>query len=433
MTGNDFDYDAEVALLGALVVSPDAWDHIADVSRPNHFATDDHRDIAAALWALNAAKRPVDTVTLRAELKERGAYGASIAESLHEIVSYSDGYSTNARTYAERLRELYLRREIKRVARDALGDNEGTAVEQLERVSRSLSQLDAGTVSVARAVGELFDDLHKRLSEERNQSVDDSTSIMPTGLVELDALIGGVRPGVLAVFGARPSVGKSSIAIAIADNLARRGIPVGVFWLEDDASDFVRRLVARCGWIRTPLLRHGSQLRDEHWRGLESIRGSVTSLPIYVDDAHGLTAQEIAIRMRRMTRKHGVRVFIADHLGEMRIEREDRWGDRHDLALGRAARIYRDTAKDLGAAPLLFVQLNRQIERRSDTTPKLADIDGSGQIEQAARVVGFLSRGATSFNGEGDLTIDVVKNSTGAIGAAHVRWYEGYSTVGDRP
>jgi replicative DNA helicase len=141
---------------------------------------------------------------------------------------------------------------------------------------------------------------------------------------------------------------------------------------------------------------------------------------LFIDDTHGMTIAEISARMRRLSREKGVRVFVADHLGEMRVERDDRWGDRHDLALGKAARAFRDTAKELGAAPVLVSQMNRQIERRNDGQPRMADLDGSGQVEQAARVIAFLSQ-PEDASGK-FFQVDLVKNTNGRTGPIRLRW-----------
>lgn len=421
------DADAEAALLGGLLVDEDAWDSVSDLFAPELFSDGEHRAVAKAIVTLTAARKPVDSVTVA------GAVSTEDARQAAYRLAGSIGTAGNVRHYAEHLRELWARRELKRIASALHSDAEGSAADRLGRVQQALGALQVGRSGKARSMTEMIGHLWEELDVQIREGFHpDRDGLWPTGFGRLDTLIGGFRPGVLAVFAARPSVGKSSFAVALADNLASRRIPVGIFWLEDDWRDLAKRALSRRARISSGLLRHGSFLRPEHIDRVSGSLDGLCNLPIYVDDTHGVTVQDIANRMRRMHREHGVRVFIADHLGEIGIEKSDRWGDRHDLAIGRAARVFRDTAKDLGAAPILMVQMNRQVERRADSEPKLADIDGSGQVEQAARVIGFLSRPSDeSGRGTGEFVVKVLKNTTGPTGIATMRWLEDTMSVED--
>jgi replicative DNA helicase len=211
--------------------------------------------------------------------------------------------------------------------------------------------------------------------------------------------------------------------IALAVNLALSGVPVGILWLEDDWRDAVRRFLARRLKCDAWRLRGKPAGALNYVSSHESFLSKV-DLPLYVDDTHGLTVTDIQARMRRMSREHGVKVFVLDHLGEVRIEREERWGDRHDLALGRVAREYRDTAKSLGAVPILISQMNRRWEQRgTDTVPQMSDLDGSGQVEQAARLIAFVQlyrddKGAATGKG----ALHVAKATGGVTGSVGLRW-----------
>lgn len=423
------DLEIETALLGSLMADDAAWDAVSDLVKPQLFESSAHREIAAAVFELRTQRRPADPVSVRALLARKPS-GALLPGEAVDMVANAPGAPSSAREYASQLRDRWACRELKRIAREALEDEAGTAADRLSRVQQHLSGIEVGKPTNARHLSLLVVDLLEELKQQHDRARSGAQdSLFPTGFSGLDALIAGFRPGMLSVFAARPSVGKSSWAVALADNLAARKIPVGIFWLEDDWRDLTRRVIARRAKVKAAGLRHGSFLTTQVLNQIEQSAEQLITAPIYVDDTHGVTASEIAFRMRRMTREHGVRVFIADHLGEIGIEREDRWGDRHDLALGRAARLFRDTAKDLDAAPILLVQMNRQVERRADPTPKLADLDGSGQIEQAARLIGFLSKPADVPN---SFVIDVLKNTSGPQGQVHARWMEDYMTMVDQ-
>jgi replicative DNA helicase len=211
--------------------------------------------------------------------------------------------------------------------------------------------------------------------------------------------------------------------VALAANFAARGIPVGMFWLEDDWRDAVRRFLSR------RLCAEAWRLRGAPAKALDYVTKfpdfvDRSDLPLYVDDTHGLTITDIQARMRRMSREHGVRVFVLDHLGEVKIEREERWGDRHDLALGRVAREYRDAAKSLGAVPILISQMNRRIEQRgADSVPQMSDLDGSGQVEQAARLIAFVQLHRNErLEPKGTGALHIVKATGGQTGTVDLKW-----------
>jgi replicative DNA helicase len=150
-----------------------------------------------------------------------------------------------------------------------------------------------------------------------------------------------------------------------------------------------------------------------------------TNHPIWVDDAKGLTASDIGSRMRRLKREHGCRVFFIDHLGELRLEYRSR-EDRHDLALGNAFRHLRKVAHDLQVILVVLHQMNRAVDSRADSTPRLSDLRDSGDLEAIARVIMFLSRPEGM---PGRFVIDVAKNTNGPTGRCMLSWLENYMAV----
>lgn len=403
--------EAESALIGALVTDGRAFDAVRDLVTPAAFGVETHRQIAEAIWALHGERKPVDPVTVRGTLAAKQQLTDAVAGDFATALS-GDYAGWNARAYAELLRDEVRERRMLTIAEE-FRNRKGTLAERVNRALRALGEL-AGDGRKGVSVGDALAGELERWKRER-ENPDAPPLVYKTGFPWLDRVAGGLGIGDLSVFAARPGVGKSAFAIALASNLAER-VPVGVFWLEDSAGDFVRRMIARRCAVRATTLRSGRTISDDDWRDIEADRAGLRKLPIWVDDTHGLTATEIAIRMRGMAREHGVRVFIADHLGEMRIEREDRWGDRHDLAVGRAAKIFRDTAKELGAAPVLMAQMNRSVESRAGGMARLSDINNSGEIEQAARLVAFCSRPtrdafhlqiSKNTGGEADVTVEL--------------------------
>lgn len=414
----EFDLEAEKRLALTLVLDASAWDYCSDLVRADMFGSEQARAVYEGVKATVCAGKPITPVTVQAAMVATGRAGSVVP-------GWARGSSLSqpeAVELARRIRTLWEARTLATkggaAAELARKDPAAGAQAMSDVLAEVQSRGDGGARSMAALVYEWGTELERDAKDPNARPI-----FYDTGFTKLDEATHGLARGELTVLAARPGSGKSSFVVALASNLALRGIPVGMFWLEDDWRDAVRRFLAR-------------RLECEAWR----LRGQprpalsyVTSqpdwmtkadVPIFVDDTHGLTITDIQARMRRMAREHGVRVFILDHLGEVRIEREERWGDRHDLALGRVAREYRDTAKQLGAVPVIVSQMNRKWEARgADSLPQMSDLDGSGQVEQAARLIAFVQL----YRGEdgkptGTGALHVVKATGGVTGSVGLKW-----------
>lgn len=409
MTTQPNSIEAEQAVIGALLSDDSAWDEIADLLLPEHFADGVYRVVFGAVRRIIERGAPVDAVTVHQRLRDDGQGDLVSLPSLFDLVR-ATGTTANVRHYAHTVRDKWAYRERRRIAESILADTDenGPPEEKLAKDSSRLLAVETGKATTARKAGEVLMERLEALEKEAKAGIEDRWKRqVPTGIQQLDNLLNGMEPGELVLFAARPGVGKSAVAIAVSEHAGSLGIPTGVFWLEDYAKQWASRILSRRSLVPYVSLRHGSSLRASEWERLAHTVEQSHDWPIYLDDTHGMTARQIAQRMRRMHREHGCRLFIADHLGEMKLEREERWGERHDLSMGEAMRVYRDTAADLGAVPVLMAQLGRENEKRGGE-PKLSDIYGSGIAEQVVRVAVFLSRTA-----RGELLAHVVKNTNG--------------------
>jgi replicative DNA helicase len=278
-------------------------------------------------------------------------------------------------------------REARRSVADLLNDETTETAEQLvAKAATALSAIETGHLNGTQRINTMLQALSDELEAEAVAKP--GTGVVSTGFASLDAVVGGFEPGTVHLYAARPSVGKSSLAVALARALAAAEVPVGVFWLEDTGRKFATRVAAAEAQIPGLVLRHGKRMQSEHWERLAQARERTATWPLYVEDTKGLTGPRLVARMRKMAREHGVRVFIADHLGEVRLDLDEGDG-RRDEALGDVARGFRDTLDTLGAGGCLFHQLGRRAE--DGGTPKLGWLFNSDVIGQVARVVGFLS------------------------------------------
>jgi replicative DNA helicase len=415
------DLEAEKTLAITLVLEPASWDYCSDTLRPEMFGSEMARAVFEGVRSLVMTGKPITSVAVQAAMLAAGHSGSVVpAWARGRCAMLSE-----VPVLAGRVRELWARRTLVTAASEVAG-SEGNAADLAGRLAETLDAIQSGSEGKAKPIAKLVFDW---LQELKADAASGAASVFyETGFPAFDRATGGLARGELSVFAARPGNGKSSWVIALAANFAAAGIPVGMFWLEDDWRDAVRRFLAR------RLMAEAWKMRGHPAKALNYITGHErfierADLPIYVDDSHGLTVVDIAARMRRMHREHGVRVFILDHVGEVRIEKDERWGDRHDLALGRVAKVYRDTAKELGAVPILVSQMNRRVEQRSGGIPQMSDLDGSGQIEQAARVIAFvqIERGDDGVaTGKGALHL--VKATGGQTGMVDLKWNGGSMT-----
>lgn len=409
----DVSLEAEQAVLGALLADPDALSDLGEF-RPEWF-TGHNREIAQELQSLAAESLPSDPVLVaqRLEARKAGVPSTSVFDLYRAV-----GSAGNLRHYSGVLQSLWAKREAKRVMLEALrSDREESGAEFVGRVAEALSAIECRNSHESKRLAQVLLDRLSRI-EACQKDPTLVPEVWPTGFGMLDSLVGGFRPGHLFTFAARPGVGKTSILSAIADHLGMRQVPVGIFQLEDYADAVADRALMRRARIPSTLMRDGAKWTREMWGRAAEIVDARADWPIYIDDTHGRDIHDITGAMRRMHREHGIRVFMLDNLAEVVIDRQDRSEERLDRALGRIAKMYRDTANALGAAPVLVVHLNRKIEERANAAPRLSDLKNSGEIEDASHVVAMLSRQPDSP----ELNIDVVKNRNGPVGAVTLRW-----------
>jgi replicative DNA helicase len=411
-----FDLQAERTLVLTLVARPRAFDYTGGQLEREMFADPLASRIFHAVQLLVFRGTPINPVSVQAAMLEDERAGSVIPTwNRGNVVTPEESAAL-----ASRVREMWARREIA-AASLRLGEiasNQGSRA-ALEEMAETLKRLETKPANREKSMLELSIDY---LTEAREHALHPSQGIaFDTGYKALDRHTGGLRVGELFVIAARPSNGKTSFVTGIASHLARTGIKAGAFWLEDDWHDAVRRYHQTRNYLTTEDFRDP---RKAHERMTDVAgRNPEEQERLFVDDTHGLTIADICARMRRMARERGVRVFFADHLGEIQIERDDRWGDRHDLALGKAARAYRDTAKDLNCVPVLCAQMNRRVESRADRKPQMSDIDGSGQVEQAARAIAFVSQPLDEHGvATGEFIINLEKNMNGPKGEIRLKW-----------
>lgn len=419
------DLDAERSVLGAVLIDNPMLVQAQDTIRAKDFYRKAHEVIFDAMNALAESQAVLDYVTVCSQLDAKGQL--QLAGGPAYIASLTDGVprATNIEYYAKIVREKALRRRLMQAA--------NTLVEQA-RSSESVSQvIDTGIQSLVGLSGEaapgdlvagpqLATEAEAWLDEMSRRRADRRVAGVPSGLPGLDAMTDGFQPGELVIVGARPSQGKSALALQFA--LAAEGI-CAFFSLEMQRGQLAARALASLGRIDGWAMRRGLLSREEYTRLGEAMAELKTS-GLRIDDTSQLSVAQMRSKARRVQIiSRNLTLVIVDYLQLMTPAHAHgrRDGNREQEVAG-LTRGLKAAAKELGVPVIALAQLNRATEQTRDKEPTLANLRESGAVEQDADLVMFIHRGdGQSVAHEGDVRLVVAKNRTGPTGSIDLRWY----------
>lgn len=384
--------EAEQSVLGSLLIDKEAIIKIADIVRPEDFYKDTHRQIFEAMLELYEKREPIDVLSLTSRLKDRnqleGIGGRSYLATLTNVVPSASNIVSYARIVQHK---ATLRRLLSAAtAISELGYRETEEVEQIldeaERTIFDVSQkyLRQQFIPLKTVLTEAFDridELHRESGKLRG---------VGTGLNDLNNILAGLQKGDLIVLAARPSVGKTSLALDIARHVAvKEKIPVGLFSLEMSKEQLVDRLLVAEANVDLWKMRTGKLSEDQDFSRIGHAMGVLSEAPIFIDDSAIATVLEMRTKARRLQSEHGLGLIVVDYLQLMegRAEAENRV-----LQISEITRGLKGLAKELNVPVLAISQLSRATEMRSPPIPKLSDLRESGSIEQDADVVLFIYR-----------------------------------------
>lgn len=377
--------EAEQSVLGALLLDNDAIDRCGEL-RAEHFYRGDHRAIFGELQAAIIAGFGADVVTVFERLQARGS---DIDLPYLNSLAVNTPTSANVQRYAEIVRDRAQKRGMLTLSTDleemALNSAEPAAV-LLDRAQGQLEKLSEAIVKrEPRRVADLMSD-HIDVLEKRSEG---KVRVIPTGFEDLDRVLsGGVRPGNVVVLGARPSVGKTALAMSIAANVAEK-YSVLVLSMEMSAQEVNDRLIAMLGQIPLDDVLKANPDNQALWQGVTRAATLVSNeLSIALDDQPALTMLEVRNKARTAKRKFGLDLLVLDYLQLMQGRDEN---EKRNYQLEEISRGVKALAKDLGIGVIELVQLNRGAEQRGGRY-RMSDIRDCGGIEQDADVIGFLHR-----------------------------------------
>jgi replicative DNA helicase len=416
--------EAEQSLLGALLLDNQAFDRVADVVVAEDFYRDDHRRIWRHIARLIEATRPADVVTVSesiegSEDKDKtggAAYLAALAQNTPSAL--------NVRRYAELVRERAVQRRLAQVATEIAesalapsGKEVGQLLDEAEskifQIAESGARKNEGLVDIKPVLAKVFEKIDV-LYHRDNPS--DVTGV-PTGYTKLDQMTSGLQGGDLIVVAGRPSMGKTALALNMAEHVAvDNGLPVAVFSMEMSASQVATRMLGSIARVDQHKMRTG-RLNDSEWGSLSDAMGKLHETPIYIDEGGALTALEVRARARRLKRQFSkLGLVVIDYLQLMASSQQ---GENRATEISEISRSLKAMAKELDVPVIALSQLNRALEQRPNKRPVMSDLRESGAIEQDADVILAIYRDEV-YNPEspdkGTAEVNILKQRNGPIG-----------------
>jgi replicative DNA helicase len=412
--------EAEQSVLGSILIDDDAILKIADFLKPVDFYRAQHGDIYEAMLALHGQREPIDLITLGDELRRRDrletvggpAYLTQLMNTVPTAV-HVEHYGRIVERKAVLRNIIGAAGRIAAVGYEEANDAEA-AIDRAESILFEVSQrrTDGGFISLATLLGDAYERL-AFLHEHRGQILG-----VPSGLSQLDALLGGFQPSDLIILAARPSVGKTSLALNIAQHAAmREGKKVAVFSLEMSKEQLALRLLSAESGINPRPLQTGF-LEETDWAKIAHVMNDMAGAPLWIDDTAALTVMELRTKARRLElEQRGIDLLIVDYLQLMQAATPTKDGNRVQ-EVSEISRGLKMLARELKIPVIALSQLSRNVEQRGSAEPRLSDLRESGSLEQDSDVVIFLYRdGDQSTEAEVELVkAKVAKHRNGPIG-----------------
>lgn len=411
--------EAEIAILGSLLLDNSTWDRVGNELQPVHFASEVNRMVFTEIGSQINAAKGCDVVTVFEALD-----GQVELTHLNAMAQYVPS-AANARRYADTIVDRFKSRQLMAVSSeisDLAQDNGRAIAERVEVAQGLLVKLIDHTsnddwLDVEQSMVTALDTLQAR--------ADGVTNAMPTSLADLDSVLeGGLRPGELVIVGARPSMGKTALAICIGLHMAK-DYAVGMFSMEMPHAELDDRMIAVIGQVSLSHLKRPSHGRGLQWDRVSEAVERLRHLNFYKSDQSGLTINQVRSKARALKRTRGLNVLIVDYIGLMNgtDQRQPRAYQLEEISRG-----LKSLAKELGIAVICLAQVNRKVEERADATPNLSDLRDSGAIEQDADVVMFVHRPIQSRPDMGDewqhyAKVSVAKNRNGRCGTLHLSYF----------
>ena len=413
--------EAEQSLLGGLMLDNAAWEKVADLVIASDFYRKDHQLIFAGIAQLAETSNPCDVVTVSEFLDNRDELDAAGGLEYLALLSNETPGAANVRAYAKILRERSSLRALISAGNQISGNayvTEGRTasdlVDEAERLVFEIAEKGSRGQIGFRPLKNILPDAVDRI-DLLHQSGGDITGI-PTGYKEFDKLTAGLQAGELIVIAGRPSMGKTSLAVNIAENAAIGArVPTAIFSMEMPSQQLAFRMISSLGRVDQTHLRTG-KFPDEDWSRINTAVQLMSDAPIFIDDSASLSPTEIRARARRLKREHNLGLIVVDYLQLMQVHGST---ENRATEISEISRSLKALAKELELPIIAISQLNRSVEQRTDKRPVMSDLRESGAIEQDADLIVFIYREEV-YNPDtprkGVADISIAKQRNGPIG-----------------
>jgi len=424
---------AEAAVLGSMIIDPACIGEVVEQVKTDAFYRIEHQFIFDAIVSLYEKNKGegLDVVLLRDELEKRKQldevggveYIAKVVESVPS--------SANVMYYAGIIKNKLMLREIIQAAGEILDDAYNQAGETNEKLDRAEQKIFAITDKKVALTDIQLKDLVTQAFELIEKREGKHVTGLPTGYHELDDLTCGLQNGEMIIIAGRPSMGKTSLALNIAEHIgAVEKIPVAIFSLEMGRQQLAERFLCSKGQIDSQLVRKG-MLNTEHYQKLVETCGLLSEAPIYIDDTAGLTPLELRAKSRRLKSRHGIRCIIVDYLQLMSLGTGQAESRQQEVT--EMSRYIKALARELNIPVVVLSQLNRSPEGREDHRPRMSDLRESGSIEQDADVVMLLHRedyyhkGEEVYQANNSAEVIIAKQRNGPTGSIKLLFREQFT------
>jgi len=386
---------AEQSVLGGLMLDNERWDSVADKVASVDFYRKDHRMIFAAIQDLAEKQVPFDVVTISEALTKVDELDNVGGLAYLSVLAKDTPSAANIVAYANIVRDRSVLRQLIHIGSDiseSAFNSEGlTTSDLLEKAEKSVFEIaeqrqkgQAGFTPIKELLGTAVEKIETLFEQEGNITGEG------TGFTDLDEMTSGLQPGDLIIVAGRPSMGKTTIAMNMAANVAiSSGKPVAVFSMEMPGDSLAMRMMSSLGRIDQNKVRTG-KLDDDEWPRLTSAINLLAETKLFIDDSPGLTPNEVRSRARRLTRDNGqLGLIVLDYLQLMQSPAS---GDSRVAQISDISRGLKTMAKELHVPVMALSQLNRNLEQRPNKRPVMSDLRESGSIEQDADVIMFVYR-----------------------------------------
>ncbi len=427
--------EGEQAVLGSMLIDPDCVKNVMDRLRPGDFYLRQNREIFETIYTMFSYARPIDGITVFGEMEKAGLTDGNTRSYLAQLMEITPT-SANVLEYAAIVRDKALLRQVAQAAGEITAlvqEGMGEAGEILEASEQKIYAIRRGQsaqemVPLRQVLPDVLDRLGE-MSEHENHLPG-----LSTGLSAIDQKITGLNKSDLILLAARPGMGKTSLALNVALNVAREGKTVAVFSLEMSREQLATRLLSSEALVEHNRLRTGL-LRETDWEKIAGAATVLNRLDIRIDDNPLLSVADMNAKCRRL---EGLALVVVDYLQLMTSAGGGRGGENRQQVVSDMSRMLKIMAKELNVPVICLSQLSRANEKRDDKRPMLSDLRESGAIEQDADIVLFLYRD-DYYNEDSEkhniAECIVAKNRHGETGKVELRWmpeYTQFSTLDKR-